>query len=86
MTSVFVEVRRTAAVAVYLPEDGVTREGSQRTMDPLTAGLTAGVALFPMVARHASKVIALGIALRRTRGAERPEIIRALRDLFDKRR
>lgn len=82
----FVEVRRTAAVAVPLPEGGVTHEGSRRTMDPQAAALAAGAVLLTVVAVIAGKVIALGIALRRTRGPDRPEIIRALKDLFDRRR
>ncbi|WP_181849724.1 hypothetical protein [Streptomyces parvulus] len=55
-------------------------------MDPQAAALAAGAVLLTVVAVIAGKVIALGIALRRTRGPDRPEIIRALKDLFDRRR
>jgi hypothetical protein len=55
-------------------------------MDPQTAVLVGCAVSLTVVAVIAGKVIALGIALRRTRGPDRPEIIRALKDLFDRRR
>ncbi|GGR04804.1 hypothetical protein GCM10010280_61040 [Streptomyces pilosus] len=64
----------------------MTHEGSLKLLDTQTAALAGCAVLLTVVVVIAGKVIALGIALRRTRGPDRPEIIRALRDLFDRRR